>query len=346
VFCTNIPTIELTTAWSPERANWSSARLLLLPTTIISCIFVVRPFSNRSYWSFHTDGNIQLELKLTGILNTYVLNPGEPTRGWGTQVHPGVIAHNHQHLFCVRVDPQLDGNNNSIVQCDAMQSDAPVGSEENKYGNAFYSKNTVYKTPEESISDYNSDTSRSWGIINPNKYTHLFNLTYDRLHPSTGTPVGYKLVSREVPRLMPKPGGLVWKRGGFARHAVHVTPYTEDQLYPAGKYVPQTSGEPSMGLPQWIEDHSSKNIENTDVVLWHTFGLTHFPRAEDFPLMPTEGVSLIFRPSNFFMKNPGLDIRPSNCSFPGHEVDGRDKGSVYAKPAENVSKGCGCESNL
>lgn len=101
-----------------------------------------------------------------------------------------------------------------------------------------------------------------------------------------------------------------------------------------------------MGLPQWVEDTSNKNIENTDVVLWHTFGLTHFPRAEDFPLMPTEGVSLIFRPNNFFLKNPGLDIRPSNCSFPGHEVDGRDKGSVYAKPAENVSKGCGCESNL
>jgi primary-amine oxidase len=145
---------------------------------------------------------------------------------------------------------------------------------------------------------------------------------------------------------MPQKGGLVWKRGGFARHATHVTPYAEDQLYPAGKYVPQTSGEPSMGLPQWLEDHSSKNIENTDVVLWHTFGLTHFPRAEDFPLMPTEAVSLILRPNNFFERNPGLDIRPSACSFPGHEVDGRDKGSVYAKPAENVSKGCGCEANL
>ena len=167
-----------------------------------------------------------------------------------------------------------------------------------------------------------------------------------RTHPSTGTPIAYKLVSREVPRLMPQEGGLVWKRGGFARHAIHVTPYAEDQLYPAGKYVPQTSGEPSMGLPQWIEDTSSANIENTDVVLWHTFGLTHFPRAEDFPLMPTESVSLIFRPNNFFTKNPGLDIRPSACSFPGHEVDGRDKGSVYAKPAENVSKGCGCEANL
>ena len=101
-----------------------------------------------------------------------------------------------------------------------------------------------------------------------------------------------------------------------------------------------------MGLPQWIEDTANANIENTDVVLWHTFGLTHFPRAEDFPLMPTESVSLILRPNNFFVKNPGLDVSPSACTFPGHEVDGRDKASVYAKPAENIAKGCGCEANL
>jgi primary-amine oxidase len=35
--------------------------------------------------------------------------------------------------------------------------------------------------------------------------------------------VSYKLVSREVPAMLPKEGGLVWKRAGFARHAVHVT---------------------------------------------------------------------------------------------------------------------------
>jgi primary-amine oxidase len=106
------------------------------------------------------------------------MNPDEQTYGWGTQVHPGVNAHNHQHLFCLRVDPQLDGNKNSIVQCDAMPSSAPVGSPENKYGNAFYSKNTVYKTSKESISDYNPDTGRTWSIINPNKYLpHKFILT-------------------------------------------------------------------------------------------------------------------------------------------------------------------------
>jgi len=35
------------------------------------------------------DGTIQLEIKLTGILNTYSIKEGEDTNGWGTEVYPG-----------------------------------------------------------------------------------------------------------------------------------------------------------------------------------------------------------------------------------------------------------------
>jgi primary-amine oxidase len=45
----------------------------------------------------------------------------------------------------------------------------------------------------------------------------------NKLNPYSKKPVSYKLVSRDVPPLLPKEGGLVWKRAGFARHAVHVT---------------------------------------------------------------------------------------------------------------------------
>jgi primary-amine oxidase len=164
------------------------------------------------YWVFHQDGTIQLEIKLTGILNTYAMNPGEDTHGWGTEVYPGVNAHNHQHLFCLRVDPNIDGPNNTVFQVDAMRGAGEVGSAENKYGNAFYAKKTRFETPEQAKSDYNGATSRTWDMCNESK-----------LNPYSHKPVSYKLVSREVPELLPKEGGLVWKRAGFARHAVHVT---------------------------------------------------------------------------------------------------------------------------
>ena len=95
---------------------------------------------------------------------------------------------------------------------DAVPSDAPVGSPENYYGNAFYAKRTRFETAAQAMTDYNGVTSRTWDICNESS-----------INPQSGKPASYKLVSREVPGLLPKEGSLVWKRAGFARHAVHVT---------------------------------------------------------------------------------------------------------------------------
>lgn len=90
----------------------------------------------------------------------------------------------------------------------------------------------------------------------------------------------------------------------------------DSQIHPAGRHVPQTSGEPSQGLPAWIAANPSESVANTDVVLWHTFGLTHFPAPEDFPVMPAEPMTVLLRPRNFFTQNPALDIPPSYSSCP------------------------------
>lgn len=89
----------------------------------------------------------------------------------------------------------------------------------------------------------------------------------------------------------------------------------DEQIHPAGRHVPQTSGEPSKGIPEWIANGEA-SIDNTDIVLWHTFGITHFPSPEDFPVMPAEPMTLLLRPRNFFIKNPALDVPPSYCSTP------------------------------
>jgi primary-amine oxidase len=100
--------------------------------------------------------------------------------------------------------------------------------------------------------------------------------------------------------------------------------------------VPQTSGNPSLGLPEWTSDGTT-SIDNEDIVLWHTFGLTHFPAPEDFPVMPAEPMGLLLRPRNFFLRNPALDVPPSYASTPSQVaagkkgvVDGTDKQSKLA----------------
>ncbi|KAI9727752.1 MAG: hypothetical protein M1834_007991 [Cirrosporium novae-zelandiae] len=289
---------------------------------IISQIFTAANYEYCIYWVFQQDGTIKLEIKLTGILNTYALNENEDPSPWGTAVYPGVNAHNHQHLFCLRIDPQIDGEKNTIFQVDAARSPHPVGSPQNKYGNGFFAQKTAYKTPIEAMADYDGATGRSWDIANTNK-----------LHPYSKKPVSYKLVSREIPPLLPAAGSLVSNRAGFARHAIHVTPYHDDQIHPAGRHVPQTSGVPSLGLPQWISDHPDVNIDNTDIVMWHTFGITHFPAPEDFPVMPSEPMMLLLRPRHFFKRNPGLDVPFSFCSTPSE---------VAAAAKEGQKGGCNC----
>ena len=110
------------------------------------------------------------------------------------------------------MDPNIDGPKNTVFMTDAVPSDEPVGSEANLYGNAFYAKKTKLETTGMAATDYDGGTSRTWDMVNESKK-----------HAYSGVPGGYKLVSREVPRLLPKEGSLVWKRAGFARHAVHVT---------------------------------------------------------------------------------------------------------------------------
>lgn len=53
---------------------------------VISQVFTAANYEYAVYWILHQDGTLQLEIKLTGILNTYACAPDEDLKGWGTQV--------------------------------------------------------------------------------------------------------------------------------------------------------------------------------------------------------------------------------------------------------------------
>jgi primary-amine oxidase len=91
-----------------------------------------------------------------------------------------------------------------------------------------------------------------------------------------------------------------------------VTAYHPAQRYPAGDLVNQHPG--GDGLPAWTA--SGRNIDGTDIVLWHTFGVTHFPRTEDWPVMPVDRAGFVLKPNNFFERKPTLDLpgAPEGCT--------------------------------
>jgi primary-amine oxidase len=47
------------------------------------------------------------------------------------------------------------------------------------------------------------------------------------------------------------------------------------------------------------------------VVVWYTFGVTHFVRPEDWPVMPVEYCGFLLTPFGFFDRNPALDVPPA-----------------------------------
>ena len=56
---------------------------------------------------------------------------------------------------------------------------------------------------------------------------------------------------------------------------------------------------------------ADRDLDGQDVVVWHTFGVTHFPRPEDWPVMPVDRAGFVMKPFGFFDENPALDVPPS-----------------------------------
>lgn len=55
------------------------------------------------------------------------------------------------------------------------------------------------------------------------------------------------------------------------------TKYHDDELYASGEWTNQSAGDE--GILTWIKGRNEE-IDNDDVVVWHTFGTTHNPRVE------------------------------------------------------------------
>ena len=230
-------------------------------------------------------------MKLTGILSLGVLRPGE-TSPYGTLIAPLLYAPNHQHFFNMRLDLDIDGVKNSVQRID-MVADAEGPA--NPYHNAFAAKATLLETEKQACGNLNLETARTWKIVNPN------------VTNAVGDPVGYKFFPGD--NCFPFASKSAWwrKRAGFVDHHVWVTPFNQNEMHAAGNYPNQSNG--GDGLPRWTAQ--DRVVSDTDVVLWYTFGHTHVPRAEDYPVMPTAYIGFLLKPNGFFDANPANDVPPS-----------------------------------
>ncbi|KAF9225258.1 hypothetical protein BS17DRAFT_750846 [Gyrodon lividus] len=295
-------------------------------------VSMVCTLANYEYvWNyyFYQDGNIELEIRLTGVLQVYVAGSNEPNPH-GTTVAPGVNAQFHQHIFSVRVDPMVDGINNSVIESDIVSLDAPTGSKENFAGNGFVVKDRVLKDQiKDGARDFDWASERRWKIANLAK-----------THYASGKPSSYQIMMKGgLLPLLPKGDSWVARRASFAHKALWVVKDVEGpkggRMWPSGKYVPQTREEPADSVGRWVKEGQG-SIDNDDIVLYLTVGTTHIPRPEDWPVMPVEHLNLLFKPYNFFNKNPSMDVPGTNDvhSKPafsnGHQDNGNGTNGTHA----------------
>jgi primary-amine oxidase len=273
------------TDWRLDEVEVRRSRRLVL-----SFVATVDNYEYGFFWYFYQDGTIQYEIKLTGILLCGAL--GDDSAKYGTIVAPDLNALNHQHFFNMRLDLDIDGQPNSVYEVNTHAE--PMG-ETNPYGNAFYAASTLLATEQAAQRIVDPLAGRYWKIVNPNVHNRL------------GQPVGYKLIPGDTILPFAHPDSPILKRAGFMTKHLWVTPYHADERYPAGTYPNQHPG--GEGLPKWTQ--ADRAIDNTDVVVWYTFGHHHIPRPEDWPVMPTAYSGFTLKPIGFFAASPALDVPPS-----------------------------------
>jgi len=265
--------------WSGVKYTRRNRRL------VISFFTTVGNYDYGFYWYLYLDGTIEFEAKATGIVFTSAMRDER----FASEMAPGLGAPFHQHLFGARLDFALDGGPSQVIEEEAVR--LPI-SEENPRGNAFTRSHTVLATAQQAVRDANMAAGRTWVVTNPESTNRL------------GKPVGFKLHPQGLPTLLAAEGSSIHKRATFASKALWVTKRDDEHRYPTGDFVNQNPGV--AGINEWISDDHS--VDTEDISLWHTFALTHFPRTEDWPIMPVDSVGFKIRPEGFFDRSPVLDV--------------------------------------
>eukprot|EP00698_Gefionella_okellyi_P010012 TRINITY_DN2575_c0_g1_i3.p2 TRINITY_DN2575_c0_g1~~TRINITY_DN2575_c0_g1_i3.p2 ORF type:complete len:300 (-),score=63.78 TRINITY_DN2575_c0_g1_i3:812-1711(-) len=271
--------------WRNNEKELRRARRLVISFTI-----TVGNYDYSFFWYLSQDGGITAEAKLTGCINT-VARPIGTASLHATEVAPGLYGIIHQHVFGFRLDMCVDGDRNTVVECDTVQ--VPPGPR-NPYGNACELHETVLRTEGEAQRVCKSKLGRYWRV----QSSHRRNIV--------GKPTAYRVVPGVNAMPFVQRSSSVGQRGAFMFKHLWVTQFRANELYPAGQYVNQSRG--GDGLPAYAQRNA--NVVDEDVVLWYSLNFHHVPRVEDWPVQPMAYASFSLHPDGFFDENPTLNVPP------------------------------------
>ena len=125
--------------WKHTNYRTGRAAVARSRELVLQSIITVSNYEYILAFIFNQAGEIDYEIRATGILSTQPIDEGIEVP-FGTVVHPGVLAVHHQHIFSLRVDPCLEGQENRLV-CD--EAHPMPRSDFNPHGIGYYVQETV-----------------------------------------------------------------------------------------------------------------------------------------------------------------------------------------------------------
>jgi len=276
-------------------------------------------------WVFKQDGSFAFEAELSGSIVTKfaiakecetcaAIAQGPDSNGEsrsyessgsdknGTLVYPNVIGINHQHWFNLRLDFDIDGTRNAVMENNVERTArAATNGTTLQASSSIEVVHTVLGSAEKAKRDMNHDTSRTWTIYNPSARN------------ASSRPAGYTLMPMDNTATVL---GRSLERGplAFVFHHVWFTPQRDGQFYAAGASPNQAKSSYDDTLYSYADGSS---VYDTDIVVWYSMGHTHLPRTEDFPLMTTRKLSVVFQPDGFFERNAVFDPPDAQIRQPG-----------------------------
>ncbi|WP_052702949.1 hypothetical protein [Paenibacillus beijingensis] len=280
----------------------SRARLEL----VLRFISTVGNYDYTFDYVFQQNGNIKINVGASGIEavkgakstsveshDHHYIDPDNAEIRSGTLVDKNTVAVYHQHIYNFRLDMDVDGEINTVLELDPKA--APLEGNPAKKSEMVLEEKT-YRTEQDAVQKFDPD--KVVLITNPDKRNKLGYLSgYQIIAHAGGThPFAEDPLFSDDDYLM--------KRAGYLKNHIWVTPYAKDEIYPEGKYINQNPND--TGLAKWTEQN--RDIYQKDDVVWITTGTTHIPRSEEWPMMSTEWGSLMLKPFNFMDRTPTLDL--------------------------------------
>jgi primary-amine oxidase len=248
---------------------------------------------------FDRAGDIDVKLgaygidETKGVASSTLADPTAATdTAYGTLIAKRLLAVNHDHYMAFRLDMDVDGTDNRLVEDRIMP------------------RRISADGPRRSLWQVEGHPIAVEGPVTTPLGAAQFRIESAAKRNAQGYPTGYQLEPGHTDTSILAPDDPIQVRAGFTAYTLWSSAYAPGERFAAGAY-PNENPEAD-GLPKWVA--AQRPIDGRDLVLWYTVGFRHVPRAEDWPAMPGLWHGFRLRPFNFFDRSPALDVPPVDAA--------------------------------